>query len=129
MEFLYIAGFALAAAAISVTVKNFNKEIGMLTAVGVCVVIILAVLPVLRDVITALLKISEGAALDAAKLSPLLKATGVAIVSEIAADLCRDNGESAMAKQVELAGKVMILVIALPLAGEILNIFAGLLES
>jgi stage III sporulation protein AD len=127
MEMLYIAGFALAAAAITVTVKNFNKEIGMLTAVGVCVVIILAILPTMRQLINSLLVISTKAALNEAKLGPLLKATGVAIVTEISADLCRDNGESAMAKQVELAGKILILIIALPLAQEILEIFAGLL--
>ena len=58
----------------------------------------------------------------------LLKAFGIAILTHITAEICRDCGESSAASYVELAGKFEIMLLALPLvmsvlesAGEILK--------
>ena len=46
---------------------------------------------------------------------PLLKTAGIAVVTRIGADLCRDAGESAMASAVEMAGAMGALLAVLPL--------------
>ncbi len=51
----------------------------------------------------------------------LFKAIGICFISQISADICRDAGESALAGKTELAGKIMIIVLALPLMEEILE--------
>jgi stage III sporulation protein AD len=52
----------------------------------------------------------------------LLKALGIALLSQICADICRDCGESSVASGVELAGKLEILILCLPLIVEIFEI-------
>ena len=48
-------------------------------------------------------------------VSPLLKTAGIAVVTRIGADLCRDAGESAVASAVEMAGAMGALLAVLPL--------------
>lgn len=50
---------------------------------------------------------------DAASL--LLRATGIAVIAEFGAQLCRDADESALAGRVELAGRAALLGLAAPL--------------
>ncbi len=52
----------------------------------------------------------------------LLKALGIALLSQICADICRDCGESSVASGVEFAGKLEILILCLPLIVEIFEI-------
>ena len=59
---------------------------------------------------------------DADIRSAVLRGAGVAVVSDFAAQLCRDAGESALAGRVTLIARVSILALCVPLV-------AGLLES
>ena len=54
--------------------------------------------------------------------SAVLRGAGVAVISDFAAQLCRDAGEGALAGRVTLIARVSILALCAPLA-------AGLLES
>ncbi len=59
---------------------------------------------------------------------PLLKALGVAVLTQCCGEICRESGESSIATGVETAGKVEILLISLPLIDEILRVARSLLE-
>ena len=52
----------------------------------------------------------------------MLRIVGITYLAEFAADLCRDAGFSAVAGQVELAGKLTIMAVSLP-------VIIGLLEA
>ena len=44
-----------------------------------------------------------------------MKTLGICFLTQFAVDSCKDAGESALASKVELAGKVTVVVMALPL--------------
>ena len=56
----------------------------------------------------------------------LFGAVGIALLSHTTAELCRDCGEGGIASFVELAGKMEILLLCLPLAREIIEEVEGL---
>ncbi len=58
----------------------------------------------------------------------LFKALGIALLTEICANICKECGESSLATGVELTGKIEILLLALPMISEILEIAEGLLS-
>jgi stage III sporulation protein AD len=66
---------------------------------------------------------------DGGWLKLLLKALGIAVLIQTSADLCRDNNNAALAGAVELAGKVMILTLAIPLLRAAAEIAVGLIKS
>ena len=66
--------------------------------------------------------------IDSSLLQLLIKAVGICLVSQICANLCKDSGESALATIIELAGRIGIFILSLPLASELLKITVGWLN-
>ena len=58
----------------------------------------------------------------------MLRALGIALVAQFAADTCREAGLSAAATAVELCGRVLALAQALPLLRALLGSFADYLQ-
>lgn len=79
--------------------------------------------PVIAE-IRALFSMVEGRELT----GPVLRAVGVALIAELAATLCRDMGESTVADGVLLFGRMEILLLALPMIDELLQMAGELLQ-
>ena len=60
--------------------------------------------------------------------STVLKALGIGIAAQTAADICRDSGEGAVASKLEFAAKVGILLLGLPVVREILSLTQKILK-
>lgn len=58
-------------------------------------------------------------------IETVIKALGIAVISESAADLCRDAGESAIASKTEFAAKIMIIYLALPVIKNLISLAFG----
>ena len=56
-----------------------------------------------------------------------MKTTGIAYLGSFGAQTCRDMGEGALADKIELATKVIIMILALPVLGGILGLVEQLL--
>lgn len=61
-------------------------------------------------------------------ISCLLRVLGIAIIAQLASDICREAGLAAAATAVELAGRVLALLQALPILQELLASYAGYLQ-
>ena len=60
-------------------------------------------------------------------LTTMLKALAVGWTVQVTSDIVSDLGEQALARKVEMAGKIAILVIAYPLVRQLLSFSAGLM--
>lgn len=58
----------------------------------------------------------------------LLRALGIALVAQFAADTCKEAGLAAAATAIELCGRVLALLQALPLLQSLLGSFADYLQ-
>ena len=58
----------------------------------------------------------------------LLQVLGIALVAQLAADTCKETGLSAAATAIELCGRVLALLQALPLLQSLLGSFAAYLQ-
>lgn len=108
-------------------VKRSNKEYALLLAVSAGVLILLAVLRELGPLVAQLRDLTLGSS-GGEYLSILLRAVGIALAGQLAANVCRDAGESALAFTVELAAKTSILAAALPLLFRILDCLEEILN-
>jgi stage III sporulation protein AD len=59
----------------------------------------------------------------------LLKALGVAFLTETAASVCRDSGEGGLATWVETAGKLEILLLSFPLIRAVMDTVGALVRG
>ncbi len=61
-------------------------------------------------------------------ITVMLRALGIAFLTRICTDMCRDCGENLIAGGVEAAGKAAILVLCIPLIGEIIGYATEILQ-
>ncbi len=60
-------------------------------------------------------------------IAAIFRMTGVAYLAQFGADVCRDAGQTAIASKIELAGKVSIVVLSIPILLALFNMLIGLL--
>ena len=65
--------------------------------------------------------------IDLVYFSTLLKIIGIAYIAEFGAEVCRDAGEGAIASKVELAGKVIIIILAVPIITSLLDLIISVM--
>lgn len=63
------------------------------------------------------------------RMSLLLRGLGVAVLTQICTDVCKQSGETTLAGWVEMAGKAEILLLCLPLFRELIDAAQGLLDG
>ncbi|MCL1952872.1 MAG: hypothetical protein FWF60_08605, partial [Oscillospiraceae bacterium] len=59
----------------------------------------------------------------------LVKALGVCVTTQLAADICRDSGSASLANTVELGGRLLVLGLTLPLLKGIAELAVGLIRG
>ncbi len=83
------------------------------TVVGILV--FLFVVNHLRTVLTALADLTVGAQVNFLFLDTLLKVVGIAYIAEFGSQVCKDANEEMVASKIEFAGKILILLLAVPI--------------
>ncbi|MBS4023714.1 MAG: stage III sporulation protein AD [Dethiobacter sp.] len=121
MEILQIVAFALIATILVVLLKEHRPVLAMQLSIVVGVVIFLRLIRYLSLVLEFLTGMTMQANISLVYLNILLKIVGIAYIAEFGAQICRDAGEGATAGKVEFAGKLFILVMALPLISAVLE--------
>lgn len=58
----------------------------------------------------------------------LLKALGTALAAKTGADICNDSGNTALAGVVELAGKVLVIMICMSMLRTVVSFTGGMLK-
>lgn len=125
-ELFGLAACAVCAAALGAVVKRSSREHALLLAAVTAVLLLLAALegagPLLREL--------EGlsAAFPGECFPVMLKAVGITIAGQLAAQLCKDAGESALAYAVELAAKAAVLAAAFPLLRQLFDTIGEILR-
>ena len=122
MEVFKIVGLGLSAAIISVFVKNWRAELSMQISLIAAVVIFFTVLPYMKTVFSVFSDISDRIGLDGSYMKIVLKVIGIAYVTQLGAELCRDAGESAIASKIEFGGKIMIVALSVPVMYSFLKV-------
>ena len=122
-----LAAAAVAAALCAAVVRQRSGEVGAVVALAAGVLLLGAVLAGLEDVTALMDELGELAGLSPAVLAPVVKTVGVAILTRLSAELCRDAGEGGIAAAAETAGAVTALLAALPLLRAVVATVAGLL--
>lgn len=115
------AGVALCAVAVIQLVKPMRPELSALISALVCAVLAAAAFPSLSLALSRISPLLSQSSFSG-YTEPLLKSLGVAFISHAASEVCRDSGETALASKIEFAASAALLLIALPVAEELLAV-------
>lgn len=121
-----IGAAAVMATAVCLLLKKSNPEMSLPLSVLVCA----GAFTVAAGLLEPILQLLDGArrlsGLSDAVFYPVLKSVGIGVCAKLAADICRDGGQGAMAGCVETAGAICALYVALPLMETLLDMLEEL---
>jgi len=128
MDLLFrLIGIALALSVLLVFLRGVNAPFAVLLSVAFLVLGVGLLLRPLADAIQAFVQFGRRASVQGAYLDIIVRAISVALLVTIGAQLSRDAGEGGVAAVVEFAGRVCLLLLAVPVLTAILNLLAELL--
>jgi stage III sporulation protein AD len=122
MDILQIVGLGIIASIIIVVLKAQRPEIAIQVSIITGIVIFILIVNKLAAVLALLSSFSAKADIDMTYMGLLLKIIGIAYISEFGAEICKDAGEAAIASKIELAGKVIVMVLAVPIVTSLLDL-------
>ncbi|MBB6216620.1 stage III sporulation protein AD [Anaerosolibacter carboniphilus] len=127
MEIFKIVGLGLIAAILSVVLRSQKPEISLQISIVTGLIIFLFIATRLSYVIEVLNLVAQKIDIDLIYITTIFKIVGIAYISEFGAQVCRDAGEGAIASKIEFAGKVLIMVLAVPILVALLNLLVKLM--
>jgi len=127
MELIKIGVLGITAAILILVIKNYRPEIGLQISLvfGAMVMVFLA--SRIRTVLDFIEIFVERANISGVYITTLFKVIGMAYITEFAAESCRDASQNAIAAKIELAGRILIIITAMPLITSVMNIIIGLI--
>lgn len=127
MEIWQIVGVALLVTIIAVVLRKIQPEIAVQLSILAGIAIFLLVLGKIKVIVDLLQNLADQANISSYYLIIVLKIVGISYLAEFGAQICRDAGEGALALKVELAAKVGVLILAIPIIVAILESLVRLL--
>ena len=124
-----IAAIVVLAAFLAVILRQQRPEQAMAVALIAGIGILALVLMRITPVISTLQELLGAADMPGEYGLILIKALGICLITQLASDACRDAGEAALASKADLAGKVTLLVLALPLFQKIGELAVSLING
>ena len=118
--FLYVM-LALAVVMASMLLRQLRPELSMILVIAASVAIMIGLLGKMATVIRLVEELAKRANVGTMHMNTLIKIMGVAYVAEYGAQICKDAGENSLASKVELAGKLTILSLSVPVVLVILE--------
>ncbi len=102
--------------------KEYALYIKIAASIGIFAAAIVYVSPIAEMINSIFIK--SGA--DGTYINILFKALGICYITQFAYDICKDSGENALASQLEIAGKISLIILALPLFEKLMDIVVTL---
>ncbi|AEY66430.1 stage III sporulation protein AD [Clostridium sp. BNL1100] len=127
MDILQIVCIGIVAVALSSVIKVQKPELALQVSIITGILIFMLVAVKLSAVIDFIKTFSQKADIDSTYIAILLKIVGIAYIAEFGAEVCKDAGESSIASKIELAGKVTIVVLAVPIITSLLDLVVKLM--
>lgn len=121
MLILKVVSFIFVALFLYLFFKDKRSDLSILIMLAAGVVVFIFCLSQISQILVFLKTISEKAGIDIVYLGIVLKILAIAYIASFASEICKDAGAGSLASKVEFAGKIFILVLAIPILMAVLD--------
>lgn len=129
MEIIQVVGLGLLATILVLVVKEQKPMFAFIISTFAGIAIFLFLIGKIEIVIQVLEDLADRSGIQPIYLKTILKMIGIAYIAEFGAQIVRDAGQDGMASKIELAGKVLIMVLAIPIISVIIETVMKLLPA
>ncbi|MBD3108101.1 stage III sporulation protein AD [Bacillus sp. AGMB 02131] len=124
-----IIGIALLATFLATILKEQKPNFAFLLVIFVGCTIFLLLVDQIYNIISMLQLIAQKSSVNTAYVETILKIIGIAYLAEFASQITKDAGQGTLASKIELAGKIIILAMAIPILTVLIETILNLIPS
>ncbi len=126
---LQVTGVALIGAFLAMIIKEQKPSLAFLLVVFVGSSIFLFLIGKVMEIVQMIEKLAISSNVNMVYLATILKVIGIAYIAEFASQITKDAGQASIATKIELAGKVIIMAMAIPIVTAIIESVVQLLPN
>lgn len=115
MDIIQIVILGMIASLLYIILKDVNASFAFFTLLITGIIIFIIIIQQITLIFKLIESLGEKATIDGMFLDTILKIIGIAYIAELGASLTKDAGLSSVATKIELAGKIFILLLAVPI--------------
>ncbi|MBF8378718.1 stage III sporulation protein AD [Alicyclobacillus mali] len=127
MHIVQIIGIGMTATVLATLLRQQMPSFATLVSLFAGVLILLLLVRSISTALGTFQQLTAAANMSPMFLQTLIRILGIAYVVEFAADVARDAGETALGGRIELAGKIGIVLLALPIFKDVLDVIVHMI--
>lgn len=127
MDIVQIVLLALVASLLFMMLKNVQPTFSFFILMVTSIFILFIIIKQVGVILTLISTLGEKAQIDSFYLQTILKIIGIAYITELGANITRDAGLSSVASKVELAGKMFIIFLSIPIISAVVELIVTFL--
>lgn len=128
MDILKIAAVGIITGFCSLTLKENKSNLSMVVGIAGSCVLMLMILDYFADIFSAITNLIDRAGISSSILKSVIKIVGIGYITEFSAGIVEDTGNNSVAEKIVIAGKVIILVVSLPIITSLFDLIAEILQ-
>lgn len=129
MDMIKIIGIGILGAVSALMLKEYKPVFSVCIGVLTAAVIFIQMLSQISHIFDVVSIISARLSINAEYIKIIIRIIGIAYIARFGSDICRDANQNAIAQKIELAGKIMIVVMSIPILTSVLNLLIGILPA
>lgn len=115
MEIFKIFAVGIIGTLLYTLVKQYKPEYAPAVQTGTALIIFIFAVSYISVIFSELKGFTEAYGIESGFIGAMVKALGIAVVSQVTADLCRDSGNTSAGTKIEFVGRLLIITIVLPI--------------
>ena len=127
MDVIRLVGFSIFAIFMILTLKEQRKDIALILSIAAGIGLLLFSITKITAVVEMLNDLTLKSGINKEFFTIILKVTGISYIVEFGKNICLDAGESGVANKLEMAGKVIIISLSLPLISALVNSLSSII--
>lgn len=127
MNVVKILSVAIVALVAIILLRSVKPELAIVLTIASVITLIIVVLDELFQVVLSLYQLADSTNIDSQSLSSVVKIIGIGYMTEFGNNICVDANCKSIGDKVLLAGKIAIMMVALPIITQLVNMLVGIL--
>ena len=128
MNIFTIIAIGIIGSLLSVTIKSYRPEYGLITGIATGIIILSLTCDNVFKVIEELREIILKTVIDIKYFKITLKVIGISYITQFSSEICKDAGENAISTKIEAAGKICVMLLTIPVISGFLNMIITILD-
>lgn len=128
MDILKIAAIGIITAFCALLLKENKSEAAMLVTIAGGCLILLSVIDYFVNIVAVVQAIADKSKIPSSLMLIILKVVGIGYITDFSAGVVEDAGQKSLAEKIVLAGKIIIMIISLPIITMLFDTITGLLS-